>query len=191
MGGNIPWKVINGQVYRLFLPMILHAGILHICMNSSALIVFCTSVEKKVGWRLYLSCYIFGGMQGNSNIILGIMLFDLYNKHFGNINALAIGASTSVCAVMGLYMATIYLWSKVHGRTEMAIKEIASMLLYVFILSLFPGIDFFGHFGSIISGALIGLSFVEMPERVNIKKLRLFSKIGLGVYTLILFSIFI
>ena len=33
------------------------------------------------------------------------------------------------------------------------------MVGYIFILSLLPGVDFYGHFGSLICGALIGLSF--------------------------------
>lgn len=37
------------------------------------------------------------------------MLSDLYNLTLGNHSIIAIGASTSICAVMGLYMANLYL----------------------------------------------------------------------------------
>ena len=37
-------------------------------------------------------------------------------------------------------------------------KKIGFMLVTLFIMSILPGVDFFGHFGSLISGGLIGLA---------------------------------
>lgn len=42
MGGNVPILVYDfGQVYRLVAAMFLHAGILHIIMNTASMIAFC------------------------------------------------------------------------------------------------------------------------------------------------------
>lgn len=41
MGGNVALLVRLGQFYRLFTATLLHAGILHIFMNSASLIAFC------------------------------------------------------------------------------------------------------------------------------------------------------
>jgi hypothetical protein len=35
------------------------------------------------------------------------------------------------------------------------------MVIYIFLISILPGIDFYGHFGSLISGALLGMSFLK------------------------------
>jgi len=62
MGANIPILVKAGQIYRLFTATILHAGILHIAMNSLTLLVFCAEVEAMIGVKLYLITYIIGGI---------------------------------------------------------------------------------------------------------------------------------
>lgn len=44
LGGNVALLVRLGQVYRLFTATLLHAGIIHIFMNSASLIAFCAEV---------------------------------------------------------------------------------------------------------------------------------------------------
>jgi hypothetical protein len=44
------------------------------------------------------------------------MLSDLYHLNLGNSITVGVGASTSICAVMGLYMARLYVDSKKSGR---------------------------------------------------------------------------
>jgi rhomboid protease GluP len=62
MGANVPLLVKLGGVHRLFTAMFLHAGILHIIMNSASLIAFCAQVESSVTFPLYLAVYIVGGI---------------------------------------------------------------------------------------------------------------------------------
>jgi membrane associated rhomboid family serine protease len=89
------------------------------------------------------------------------MAFDISNVLNKTPNSLAIGASTSLCAVIGLFIAYTYLLSLMNGNTQAAKKKIGFMVLYIFLISLLPGVDFFGHFGSLISGALLGMSFLQ------------------------------
>ena len=37
------------------------------------------------------------------------MLSDFYNLNFGNKHVIAVGASTSICAIMGLYIGNLYI----------------------------------------------------------------------------------
>jgi hypothetical protein len=71
-----------------------------------------------------------------------------------------VGASTSICAIIGIMLANIYLSEKYLGNTDRAKKKILSMTIYILVISLMPNVDFFGHFGSLISGFLIGISFL-------------------------------
>jgi membrane associated rhomboid family serine protease len=64
MGGNVALLVKLGQIHRLLTATILHAGILHIFMNSASLLVFCAELEAVVPFALYLSVYLIGGIQG-------------------------------------------------------------------------------------------------------------------------------
>jgi membrane associated rhomboid family serine protease len=69
MGGNVALLVKLGQVHRLFTATILHAGILHIFMNSVSLLLFCAELEAVVPFALYLSVYLIGGIQGMRALI--------------------------------------------------------------------------------------------------------------------------
>lgn len=69
LGGNVPVLVRNGEFYRLFLATILHAGILHIFMNTVSLIAFCALVEAAFTTHLYLLVYIAGGIQGSHQLM--------------------------------------------------------------------------------------------------------------------------
>lgn len=117
------------------------------------------------------------------------MLSDLYHLNLGNISTIGVGASTSICAIMGLYMAKLYVESKKNGTVELAKRQIITMLVYLLIISIMPAVDFFGHFGSLISGGLLGLAVIPRGD-AEVKKLSWIGIGGFAVYTLILFSIF-
>jgi len=57
-----------------------------------------------------LTAIILGGAHGN-------MAFDIFSVLNKTPNSLAIGASTSLCAVIGLFLAYIYLVSLMNGNT--------------------------------------------------------------------------
>lgn len=88
------------------------------------------------------------------------MLSDLYNFYLGNSTTIGVGASTSICAIMGLYIAKLYIESRKNGTVELAKRKIITMLVYLLIISILPQVDFFGHFGSLISGGLLGLAVI-------------------------------
>jgi hypothetical protein len=75
-------------------------------------------------------------------------------------------------------------------------KKIGLMVVYILLVSLQPGVDFYGHMGSFISGILIGFSFSGLKsdyveDSLNIKKLKIFALIIYANYTIFLLSIFL
>ncbi len=110
------------------------------------------NIEGLFRWKIFMAVFFVGGIQGN--------MMSSYSAFFkGASNVVAVGASTSICAVLGLYLATLYIVSLKQGNVESTKKKILFMIGYMFAISIIPGVDFYGHFGSFISGALIGLSF--------------------------------
>ena len=82
-----------------------------------------------------------------------------------------------------------------NGTTSAVKKKISFMVAYLFFISVMPGIDFYGHFGSFIAGSLIGLAFsgVKMDygdDGHNVKKLKLVCLIIYASYSILLLSIF-
>lgn len=118
------------------------------------------------------------------------MLSDLYNIYLGNSFSVGVGASTSICAVMGLYIVKLYIESKKNGRVELAKRQIITMLVYLLIISLMPSVDFFGHFGSLISGVLLGMIVIARGD-AEVKRFSWLGIAGFTLYTLILFTLFV
>jgi hypothetical protein len=64
------------------------------------------------------------------------------------------------------------------------------MLVYLFIISILPSVGFFGHFGSLISGGLIGLAIIPCGDP-EVRMFSLLGIVGFCTYTVILFAIFL
>lgn len=80
---------------------------------------------------------------------------DAYNIR--NLHLLAVGASTSICSVIGFDFA--YRILRVNKQPLQG-RRLAISLLYIFLISMLPNVDFFGHFGSLAAGFLLGASFL-------------------------------
>ncbi len=102
LGANLPSYVVKGEVYRLFTAIFLHAGLLHFVMNSFSIFGMLMLTEEIYKFKYFITVFFIGGIQGN---MLSCMVNLLRDKS----NVVAIGASTSICAIFGLNMATIYL----------------------------------------------------------------------------------
>jgi rhomboid protease GluP len=64
MGANVPFMVHKGKVYRLFTATLLHAGLIHIALNTASLINFCITVERLFSIKVYGTVFFVGGIQG-------------------------------------------------------------------------------------------------------------------------------
>lgn len=69
-----------------------------------------------------------------------------------------VGASTSICSVMGFDFA--YRILRVNNQ-PLQTRRILISLFYLFLISIMPGVDFYGHFGSLIAGLLIGFALLR------------------------------
>lgn len=118
------------------------------------------------------------------------MLSDLYNLNFGNKSVIAAGASTSICAIMGLYIADLYIQAKKERTVKMPTFKILSMLISLLVVSVLPGVDFFGHIGSLISGVFLGTLILTWEEK-SLELYRFFIGVAYFGYSMMLFTIFL
>jgi len=152
LGANVGFSIKYGEVYRCVTPIFLHAGIQHFFLNSFSMFGLLMIVEKKFKKSIFLLAFFVGGIQGNL-----LSLYANFMKEKDNV--VAVGASTSICAIMGLYLASLYLVSLKNNTVEDVKKKIGFMVVYLVVVSLLPGVDFYGHMGSFVGGVLIGFSF--------------------------------
>lgn len=92
------------------------------------------------------------------------MLSDIYYLRFSHVPVICIGASTSICAIMGLFIAQVYILHR-QGQSEMGAKiKVIIMLVALSITSLSPGVDLLGHLGSLISGLTLSIAILAKGD---------------------------
>jgi membrane associated rhomboid family serine protease len=84
---------VNGQYYRAFTAMWLHANFLHIFFNMIALLIVGPAVEVLLGKARFLVLYLLAGLGGSVASYL-----------LSQPNAAGIGASGAIMGVLGAYV---------------------------------------------------------------------------------------
>jgi membrane associated rhomboid family serine protease len=139
--------VAGGAYYRLLTSMFLHFGIVHLALNMYCLYLVGPHLERALGRLRFSALYLLSGLAGSAlSYALGPKL------------ELAAGASG---AVFGLF-AAFYVLERRRGYDVTQITATIGMNL-VFSFAV-PGIDWRGHIGGLIGGALVTAALVYAPE---------------------------
>jgi rhomboid protease GluP len=146
-GANFGPATKDGEWWRLASAMFLHFGLLHLALNTLALVEVGMYVERFVGSSRFLVIYIGSGLGGN--------LLSLVIQGDRGISGGASGA------VFGVYAALLYcLWRE---RQTLSIGEFRWLFLGGIVFTLFnivlgfmvTGIDNGAHIGGLVSGLLL------------------------------------
>ena len=139
--------VANGGYYRLFTAMFLHYGIIHVALNMLCLYQLGPYVERSLGRLRFTGLYLLAGIGGST-----------LSYALGPVNSQAAGASG---AVFGLF-AAFYLLERRRGGDVSAIAVTIGFNLFLsFQLSF---IDWRGHVGGLLTGALLTAALVYAPR---------------------------
>lgn len=141
--GKINIFIMQGEIWRLLTPALLHGGILHLAMNMYALFVIGSRLERYYGpWR-FLLLYVLSAFSGN---VLSFVLTD----------APSLGASTAIFGIFAAEGMFIYQNRKLFGatRTRQAITNLGVILMINLFYGFAPGtnIDNMGHIGGLLGG---------------------------------------
>ncbi|MDX1377779.1 MAG: rhomboid family intramembrane serine protease [Anaerolineales bacterium] len=142
-GARINEFILDGQLWRLLTPALLHGSLTHIFFNMYALLSFGTSLEQFFGrWRFF-TLYVLGAFAGN---VASFLFSDGYS----------LGASTAVFGLIGAQGVFLYQNRKLlAGRFRNAISNV----LFIVAINLFLGfssanIDNAGHIGGLVGGLM-------------------------------------
>lgn len=143
-------SIINGEWWRFFTPIILHIGMLHLLMNTLALIYIGSAVERMYGSVKFLFIYLFAGAAGTL-------------ASFALSPSISAGASG---AIFGCFGALLYLGII---KPNLFFRTIGSNLIFIIVLNLLfgfavPNIDNAGHIGGLLGGFLAAL-VVQLPKQ--------------------------
>lgn len=130
--------VLNGEVWRLFTAIFIHADIVHIFGNMFFLLIFGLRAEDMFDIKEYLLIYLLSGLAGGLLTLLFLP------------DSLSVGASG---AIFGVFGATVIYIRRAIGQS------IISALMYAFFLLVIntgAKVNVAAHLGGLIAGLLIG-----------------------------------
>jgi rhomboid protease GluP len=145
--------IAQGQVWRLFTPIFLHASpdpqnltaaLLHVGFNLYALYVLGPGLERVYGHKRFLVLFILSGFAGN------VMSF-LFST------APSLGASTAIFGMIGAEGVFLYQNREILGDSaRQGLRNVIVIALINLFIGVAPGsnIDNWGHIGGLLGGAL-------------------------------------
>jgi membrane associated rhomboid family serine protease len=152
--GNSSATVQDGEWWRVFTALFLHANWLHLTMNGAGLWIFGTAVEKTMGrWR-FLVVFLLSGALAN--------LASAFVAHYD----VAIGASGGIFGVIGAFAVAVWrLRSPMyHALRRRLLVVLALMVVTDFTIGgLEPQVDNLAHVGGFVAGILIALLLYRRP----------------------------
>lgn len=139
----------QGELWRLVLPIFLHANWWHLIINTLCILNLGLTIENKYKTANFLLIYFGSGIIGN-------ILTTICNPCL-----LAVGASTSGFGLIGCSIIEIFLaWEHLNARAKRHYSvNISVFLLFFLFVSFSPTVDIFGHIGGFICGAFLSCHF--------------------------------
>lgn len=142
--------IAQGDLYRLFFPMFLHAHPLHLAVNMYGLYQVGRYLELLAGARNLFLVYLFAGISGNC-------------CSFAFTRSLSVGASGSLFGIL----LTLYVVQKYEQKMAQKLDEpipknsLGTVILLNAVISfVIPNIDWACHLGGAIAGIFCGLAIV-------------------------------
>jgi rhomboid protease GluP len=155
-GAKYNYKIVDGEYWRLFTTMFLHANLPHLLFNMMALNIFSRDLEVIFGKKKFLAIYFLAGFMGS----FGSFVFN---------DNVAVGASGAIFGLLGanLYLFTINpeAYKKIYGSDILVL--IAINLAYGFMT---PQIDNAAHLCGLIGGYFASWALGMSNEHLNAKK---------------------
>lgn len=143
LGANISELILQGQIWRLLTPMLLHFSIIHIGGNIYSLYALGPNLEFHYGHWRFLALYLLAGFAGNAVSFV-----------FLPSNAIAAGASTAIFGLIGAYGVLLYHNRELLGKAaQQGLTNVVTVTLINLVFGFTLGLDNWGHIGGLIGGA--------------------------------------
>ncbi|EGW32524.1 uncharacterized protein SPAPADRAFT_61590 [Spathaspora passalidarum NRRL Y-27907] len=162
---------IPDQWYRIFIPIFLHAGFLHIIFNLLLQVTMGGSIERNIGILKYAIIYIASGIAG---FLLG--------ANFTPVGIASTGASGALFGIVATNMILFVYTGK--KNTNMYGTKHYTLFIFImigeivvsFVLGLLPGLDNFSHIGGFAMGILMAIVFLKDPYWVYVDGIIVYRK---------------
>lgn len=140
--GVVPYLIHQGQWYRLLTGAFLHVNVTHLLFNMFTLAIIGSPTEVLLGRTRFLGTYLLAGLGGSVASYL-----------FGAPNIDAVGASGAIFGLFGAYFV-------LARRRRFDLRTVSILIAINLVISFAdPGIDWLGHLGGLVIGAVVAWAF--------------------------------
>lgn len=149
---------VPDQWYRVFIPIFLHAGFLHILFNLLLQVTMGGTIERKIGFIKYAIIYLSSGIGG---FLLGANYTPDGIASTGASGALFGIVATNILMFIYCGKKNTNLYGTKHFGLFLAIMF--AEIVVSLALGLLPGLDNFSHIGGFCVGVLSGILVLPDP----------------------------
>jgi len=173
-GGKNSWDILYEHEYwRLFSPIMLHAGIFHLICNVAVQLDTGAFFEREWGSVIWLTVYLGSAAAGS---ILSVIVTP---------NSIGVGSSGSVCGLFGAKIAEALCRSRESKKNSQ--KELSHAILceqfgstlcsviLILVFSFIPYVDWAAHMGGLMGGFVVGLMIFSLKVKTFRWKIGLFA----------------
>lgn len=147
LGAKYTPDILDGQVYRLLLPVFMHGGLIHLLFNLFFQCNLGFRYEKAWGVGRLATLYLVAGIGGN-------LLSAIQSPH-----SISVGASGALFGLLGGQVAYLFFnWSEIPSA-GMALCSVVFIIIINLLLGFSGVVDTWAHLGGLLSGLAVGLSF--------------------------------
>ncbi|XP_072207922.1 inactive rhomboid protein 2 isoform X1 [Excalfactoria chinensis] len=139
---------VPDQIYRLWLSLFLHAGIIHCLVSVTFQMTVLRDLEKLAGWHRISIIFILSGITGN----LASAIFLPYRAEVGP-------AGSQFGLLACLFVELFQSWQALEKPWK-ALLNLSGIVLFLFICGLLPWIDNIAHLFGFLSGLLLSFAFL-------------------------------
>ena len=149
----------NGEWWRLFTSSFLHGGLLHLAMNSWALIQLGPAVERSLGSARFLTVYLLA--QLGSGLAVALV-----NDPFQPV----VGGSGAIFGILGAIVAMQMRQGR-HAFSFLAYEGprrlLLTILAYLVLGALIPFVSNTAHVGGLVGGFLAAFVYLVPPRQAS------------------------
>ena len=174
LGGLYPPAIaLQGEWWRLFTAMFLHATLFHILFNAWALWVFGSIVERDFGTARFLAIFFITGFVASAT-----------SYAFGPVIFVGVGASGAVFGVFGAFVAYNYRRRHLAAAAQNLRFAMTLILINALLAFAWGTIDWRAHVGGFLAGLVAGVvaeGFGSRSQRTLVTVLGLAGLVAAGV----------
>ncbi len=159
LGALEPYAVVvQGQYWRLFTALFLHAGFVHLLFNLFALYVLGPPLERSIGAVRFAICYLISGLVSSAGVVV-LTVIGIVQV------AQLVGASGCIMGIVGAWAGFLLR----HRHAPHAKQRLGNVLMIVAIQTAFdlstPQVSMAAHLCGLFSGAVLGFALTRRAAR--------------------------